>query len=543
MVNLLFIEDDDLLTKPGVVRTLYDPACGTGGMLSVAEDHLRALNPKARLEVYGQELNAETYAICRSDMMLKGQDASHIAYGNSLLRGRPRRTAPSTTCSPTRRSGSSGRRSRRRSRTSTRPRGSPAGSAPGCPASTTARFLFLQHMISKMKPVEQGGSRRGDRLQRLPAVHRRRRLRRVRDPPLDHRERLARGHRRAARPALLQHRHLHLLLDRHQPQGPDAARQGPAHRRPRPVRRRCARASARSARRSPPTRSPRSPASTATSPRATGSRSSPTRPSGSSASPSSAPCGCRWEITDDTLAAVARRQEARQARTRRHRHPGRAARGAHRPCTDTDRKAVAKVVDPILKSAGLAAPPDQGRLVRTSPSTTPRPRSSPTARATPNPTPTSATRRTSPSPPARHLRGRRHRPARQHRVRRRRRALPHDRGPPLRPRRLGRPRQDQDRLRDPPHPPLLQVRPAPAPGRDRRRDQATRSRDPGTPWRGDRMTPRPLKRLATIRVSNVDKQSVDAEVPVRSATTPTSITERRSRQTKSSCPRRLPLTR
>ena len=85
MVNLLFIDDaDDVLTKPGIVKTLFDPACGTGGMLSVAEDHLRALNPQARLEVFGQELNAETYAICRSDMMLKGQDASHIAYGNSF---------------------------------------------------------------------------------------------------------------------------------------------------------------------------------------------------------------------------------------------------------------------------------------------------------------------------------------------------------------------------------------------------------------------------------------------------------------------------
>ena len=79
-----------MLTKPGIVKTLCDPACGTGGMLSVAEDHLRELNPQARLEVFGQELNAETYAICRSDMMLKGQDASHIAYGNSLLRGPPR---------------------------------------------------------------------------------------------------------------------------------------------------------------------------------------------------------------------------------------------------------------------------------------------------------------------------------------------------------------------------------------------------------------------------------------------------------------------
>ena len=85
MVNLLFVEDDDLLRLPGKVTTLYDPACGTGGMLSVAEDYLRELNPKARLEVFGQELNDETYAVCRSDMMLKGQDASRI------IRGKPSR--------------------------------------------------------------------------------------------------------------------------------------------------------------------------------------------------------------------------------------------------------------------------------------------------------------------------------------------------------------------------------------------------------------------------------------------------------------------
>jgi len=64
MVNLLFIDDDPALSKPGVVKTLLDPACGTGGMLSVAEDHLRSLNPQARPEVYGQGLNPETYAVC-----------------------------------------------------------------------------------------------------------------------------------------------------------------------------------------------------------------------------------------------------------------------------------------------------------------------------------------------------------------------------------------------------------------------------------------------------------------------------------------------
>ena len=82
-------------------------------MLSVAEDHLRSLNPQARLEVFGQELNAETYAICRSDMMLKGQDASHIAYGNSFSEDQ-HKGERFDYCSPIPRSVSSGRRSRTR---------------------------------------------------------------------------------------------------------------------------------------------------------------------------------------------------------------------------------------------------------------------------------------------------------------------------------------------------------------------------------------------------------------------------------------------
>ena len=84
MVNLLFLEDGDTLTKRGIIRTLYDPACGTGGMLSVAEEYLRELNPHASLIVYGQELNDESYATCKSDMMIKGQDAKNIHPGNSF---------------------------------------------------------------------------------------------------------------------------------------------------------------------------------------------------------------------------------------------------------------------------------------------------------------------------------------------------------------------------------------------------------------------------------------------------------------------------
>lgn len=84
MVNLIFNEDRDILTKKGIVKTLYDPACGTGGMLSEAETYLKELNPDAKLEVFGQELNPESYAICKSDMLIKGQTPDNIKYGNSF---------------------------------------------------------------------------------------------------------------------------------------------------------------------------------------------------------------------------------------------------------------------------------------------------------------------------------------------------------------------------------------------------------------------------------------------------------------------------
>lgn len=73
MVNVLFLNDRAMLTTPGIVKTIYDPACGTGGMLSVSEDYIRELNPQAKPVVFGQELNPESYAICKSDMLIKGQ--------------------------------------------------------------------------------------------------------------------------------------------------------------------------------------------------------------------------------------------------------------------------------------------------------------------------------------------------------------------------------------------------------------------------------------------------------------------------------------
>jgi type I restriction enzyme M protein len=158
MVNLLFIEDADALTKPGTVRTLFDPACGTGGMLSVAEDYLRQLNPQARLEVFGQELNEETYAICRSDMMLKGQDASHITVGNSFSEdGHAGRTFDYCLANPP--FGVEWKKVDDVIRAEADKLGFRGRFGAGLPRINDGSFLFLQHMISKMKPVEQGGSR------------------------------------------------------------------------------------------------------------------------------------------------------------------------------------------------------------------------------------------------------------------------------------------------------------------------------------------------------------------------------------------------
>ena len=158
MVNLLFIEDEDLLTKPGIVKTILDPACGTGGMLSVAEDHLRDLNPDARLQVYGQELNAETYAICRSDMMLKGQDATNIAYGNSFSEdGHAALHVDYCIANPP--FGVEWKKVADVVKDEAESKGFSGRFGAGLPRINDGSFLFLQHMISKMKPVADGGSR------------------------------------------------------------------------------------------------------------------------------------------------------------------------------------------------------------------------------------------------------------------------------------------------------------------------------------------------------------------------------------------------
>lgn len=158
MVDLLFIEDDEALRTPGIVRTLLDPACGTGGMLSVAQEYLRELNPAAHLEVYGQELNGETYAICRSDMVLKGLNASNIRHGNSFSEDHFQGQRFSY-CLANPPFGVEWKKVQREVEAEHEKLGFAGRFGAGLPRINDGSFLFLQHMISKLKRPEEGGGR------------------------------------------------------------------------------------------------------------------------------------------------------------------------------------------------------------------------------------------------------------------------------------------------------------------------------------------------------------------------------------------------
>lgn len=160
MVNLLFNEDDDALSKPGVVRTLYDPAVGTGGMLSVSEEHLAEHNPQARLVMYGQELNAESYAICKADMLIKGQDIRNIIFGNTLNDdGLQEKQFDYMLSNPP--FGVDWKKIEKDIRKESQLMGFEGRFGPGLPRVSDGSLLFLLHLISKMRPAVDGGSRFG----------------------------------------------------------------------------------------------------------------------------------------------------------------------------------------------------------------------------------------------------------------------------------------------------------------------------------------------------------------------------------------------
>ena len=161
MVNLLFIEDDDVLT-PGnaVVRTLYDPTAGTGGMLSVAGEHLLEHNPAARLTLYGQDLNDESYAICKADMLIKGQDVGNIVVGNTLSEdGHGSKKFDYMLSNPP--FGVEWKKVEKEVRKEHTEKGFDGRFGPGLPRVSDGSMLFLLHLISKMRPAVDGGSRIG----------------------------------------------------------------------------------------------------------------------------------------------------------------------------------------------------------------------------------------------------------------------------------------------------------------------------------------------------------------------------------------------
>ena len=160
MVNLLFIEDDEILTKPGVVRSICDPAAGTGGMLSVAGEHLAELNPDARLVMYGQELNPESYAICKADMLIKGQDIANIIFGNTLSNdGLLGKQFDYMLSNPP--FGVEWKKIEKEIRKEAEQQGYNGRFGPGLPRVSDGSLLFLLHLISKMRPAKDGGSRFG----------------------------------------------------------------------------------------------------------------------------------------------------------------------------------------------------------------------------------------------------------------------------------------------------------------------------------------------------------------------------------------------
>jgi type I restriction enzyme M protein len=158
--SLVFMEDDDALTKSGIIRTIYDPTAGTGGFLSSGMEYVHELNPQAVMRAYGQELNPESYAICKADMLIKGQDVTNIKLGNTLSNdqlyadkfdymlsnppfGVDWKKIESTIKDENNLKGFDGR------------------FGAGLPRVSDGSLLFLMHLLSKLRDTSEGGGRIG----------------------------------------------------------------------------------------------------------------------------------------------------------------------------------------------------------------------------------------------------------------------------------------------------------------------------------------------------------------------------------------------
>jgi len=160
IVNLLFATDDEVLSKPGVVRSVYDPTAGTGGMLSVADEYIRHLNPDARLTLFGQELNGESYAIAKADMVIKGQEVENMVWGDTLTNdGHHSKHFDYCLANPP--FGVEWKKQQDFVEREHKERGFDGRFGPGTPRVSDGSLLFLLHLVKKMRPTAQGGGRIG----------------------------------------------------------------------------------------------------------------------------------------------------------------------------------------------------------------------------------------------------------------------------------------------------------------------------------------------------------------------------------------------
>lgn len=158
--SLVFIGDDDVLTKDGIIRTLYDPTAGTGGFLSSGMEYLHELNPNAVMRAYGQELNPESWAICKADMLIKGQDVSRIKLGNTLSNDQlSSEKFDYMLSNPP--FGVDWKKIEGEINNEHQQKGFDGRFGPGLPRVSDGSLLFLLHLISKLRDTKSGGGRIG----------------------------------------------------------------------------------------------------------------------------------------------------------------------------------------------------------------------------------------------------------------------------------------------------------------------------------------------------------------------------------------------
>ena len=155
IVDLLIANDDTKLTGRGIIRQVYDPACGTGGMLALTEEALKDFNPNIRVELFGQELNDESFGICKSDMLVTGHDPEQIAFGNTLTQdAHTGKKFHYMLSNPP--YGVDWKKYQDPIKSEAENMGFEGRFGAGTPRISDGQLLFLQHMISKMRDDEDG---------------------------------------------------------------------------------------------------------------------------------------------------------------------------------------------------------------------------------------------------------------------------------------------------------------------------------------------------------------------------------------------------